>query len=330
MNYQDQIKEKIKVFFQNKKWKETLVFCFFLALSAGFWLLQTLQGETEMSFNVSLKYANIPPKIAFNQELPPKIKVTLKDKGIVLLSYLFGKKIAPINIDLKDLDIKENRFVISDYFLAKELNKALIPTTILLAVTPPELNIQYDVLKEKKLPVIFNGFLLPASGFMLFDDVRFNPSEIEVYGPENILDTLTGIYTQRVEFENLNEPLKTEIKLKPIEGVKMELNGVELLANVEEFTEKNFNLPIIPVNAPQKLILRTFPATVIVTCLLPLSQYNELKGSDLEVTVNYQELDTINSSTIPVNITKKPTWLKNFRLNPDKVEYLLEQKNETP
>lgn len=321
-------KTKIKVFFHKKKWRETLVFCFFLVLAVGFWLLESLQGESEITVDIPLLYKNVPSQIAFNQTPPEKIKVVLKDKGTVLIGYLFGEKIIPLDIDLSSLNIEKNTYTVSDDYLSKEIRKKLMTTTGLQTYSPSELLIRYDVLKQKKVPVLFNGLLLPAPGFMLFDDIRFTPSEITIYGPENILDTIKGIYTQRIDTNKIDRNLKIKVGLLSFQGVKPEPAEVELSASVEEFTEKIFNLPIQVKNMPQQLILRTFPAVIQVTCLLPISQYNEIEDTDLEVGVDYADFDTTNSSTIPVKMIRKPVWLKNYRLSPERVEFLLEeQKN---
>lgn len=62
------IKIKTKAFFQGEKWKEAVVFSFFVLLAFGFWLLKSLQQEYEIPVSLPVKYKHVPVNIAFNRD----------------------------------------------------------------------------------------------------------------------------------------------------------------------------------------------------------------------------------------------------------------------
>ena len=93
---------KINAFLRRQRWKEALIFFFFVLLSLGFWLLQSLQQEYEIEISIPVRYKNIPPDISFTETPPQEIIAKVKDKGSVLLNYSFGRSFAPIETNMKN------------------------------------------------------------------------------------------------------------------------------------------------------------------------------------------------------------------------------------
>ncbi len=92
---------KINAFLRRQRWKEALIFFFFVLLSLGFWLLQSLQQEYEIEISIPVRYKNIPPDISFTETPPQEIIAKVKDKGSVLLNYSFGRSFAPIETKIR-------------------------------------------------------------------------------------------------------------------------------------------------------------------------------------------------------------------------------------
>ena len=81
-------RERLQILWDNvhssmtrKLGREALVFAFFLLVSAGFWLLQTMREEYEMEVKVPVALVNVPEGTVITQELPSEITVMLKDRG---------------------------------------------------------------------------------------------------------------------------------------------------------------------------------------------------------------------------------------------------------
>ena len=78
--------KKIRGFLFTLVNKEFLIFLFFLLLSGIFWLLMTLNETYEMEFKIPVKVVNIPKNVVLTSDETDTAKVTLRDKGLVLLS----------------------------------------------------------------------------------------------------------------------------------------------------------------------------------------------------------------------------------------------------
>lgn len=321
----DIITKNIKTLSRKDNWNKVLMFLFFLIVSAGFWVLQTLQQMTDATFSIPITYTNKSDLIAFKDTLPHSLTVKVLDKGISLLNYSVNSKGQSIEIDLEPLSETNPDYIISAQHLEAACQKILPTTSVLVSHTPVTLSIHAFPLKEKLVPVFFNGEIVPAKGFMLTDKIQLSPETITVYGSQQVIDTLTGIYIQEIHSEGVDESTSYPVKLAPPVHIFPQTSTVNLRITVEECTEKTLEVPIQAKNFPEKYRLRTFPPSVKVVCRLPLSQYSAVNSTLFEASVFYSDSMSDSTSTIPVSITKKPEWISEIRYNPEKVEYLLEQ-----
>ena len=61
--------------------KEFLIFLFFLALSAIFWLMMALNETYEREITVPMSLTNVPKNVVLTTEMDSTVKVTVRDKG---------------------------------------------------------------------------------------------------------------------------------------------------------------------------------------------------------------------------------------------------------
>ena len=87
---------KIKDSLFNKKNRELLVFFVFFCISSVFWLLQTLNESFDTEIAVPMRLTNVPSDVVITTDLPEELKVTVHDKGTVLMRYLYAQKFNPV------------------------------------------------------------------------------------------------------------------------------------------------------------------------------------------------------------------------------------------
>ena len=146
------LNKQAKAYFHGDQWKEALVFFFFVLLAFGFWLLQSLQQEYEISLTFPVKYKELPADIAFDEEIPQQIMAKVKDKGSVLLNYTLGRTLLPIEVKL---DNKEKQGVLhfSKKQIENDIQKQLLATTSLIEFEPQQIEAFFSQRKHKALPV---------------------------------------------------------------------------------------------------------------------------------------------------------------------------------
>lgn len=317
--------KKMKASLQRQHWKEALVFFCFVLLSLGFWLLQSLQQEYEIEIKIPVKYKNIPPDISFTNIPPQEITAHVKDKGSVLLNYSFGRAFVPIDVNMKNQTDKSGTFTLSRNTIDSDIKKQLIATTILEGFEPQKIELTYSKRIKKELPVVFNGEVETVAGFKISGDIQINPHQVTVYASDLMLDTLKEIKTVFTEIKNGNKTVTKNIALEKIAETAIEPLNVTVTIPIEEYTEKTLEIPVICKDLPPHYTLRMFPATVKVTCSIPLSRFKELSENEFAIYISFADLEQNVSGTLPIKLAKKPDWVDTTTLKPDKIEFILEQ-----
>ena len=317
------LNKQTKAFFHGEQWKEALVFFFFVLLAFGFWLLQSLQQEYEITLTFPIKYKELPADIAFDEVMPQQLVAKVKDKGSVLLNYTIGRTLLPIEVKLESEE-KQGTLLFSKKQIENDIQKQLLSTTALIEFEPQQINATYSQRKHKALPVKFDGDIQFVAGFQLAGEIQIKPSTMDAYASAAALDTLQEVLTSFMEVKKGNKTVQRTVTLRPIAGVNLVPTTVTVILPIEEYTEKSLTLPIICKGVPHHYKVRLFPSEVTVTCSVPLSRFTALSESQFEIAIDYDELEQSASGTCLVHLTRKPEWVHTPTLLPTQVEFLLE------
>jgi hypothetical protein len=303
-----------------------LVFFTFVVLAFIFWLIRYYQQKFEIELSIPLQYEQVPPDLILSDSVPQKINLKIQDKGTLLLNYLFTKRWDAIDINLEDISLSPSPYVVQRNVLSGLLYEHLSTTTQLISFYPENIVIHYFPLKKKEVPVVLNGDILVAPGYIFADTIALAPSTIIVYGEPQVIDTLKVIRTAPVKKTNIDKKLAISLDLQIPNGIHSATDKVKLTADVEAYTEKSFELPIVSRNLPENRYVRFFPSTAEIICQVALSKYAQLTETDLEVSIDYNELKQNKNTSVALTLGKKPKGLINYRIVPERVEYLIEQK----
>ncbi|MDH6534510.1 YbbR-like domain-containing protein [Parabacteroides sp. 52] len=319
------VRRKIKAFLYRQRWKEALIFFSFLLLSFGFWYLQSLQQEYEIEISIPVRYKNVPPDITFTDTVPHKIIARVRDKGSVLLNYTFGRTFTPIEANMKSMPKDKGVVTIERKNIESDIYKQLLTTTTLIGFDPAHIHLNYSKQAEKEIPVRFDGNISPAAGFQQSGDLLISPSVVQAYAADVVLDTLKEVKTVFTHISKADKTMTRIISLQKTEGIVYNPESVSITIPIEEFTDKTLDIPVIVSNIPDDYTVRLFPATVKVTCSVPLSRFKDLSEEQFFIQIPYIELEQNITGVMPIELTEKPDWVQSTTITPNKIEFILEQ-----
>ena len=325
-----EIQNRIRTFFHSKGWKNFLVFLSFVGLASCFWALQYFHQRFEFEAPLKVNYEHIPAGIALLDNPPQEMTLHLQDKGIAYLNYLIKQSRnhpLSITIDLGAISPYKSSYVIDQTVLRNLIGSKLSATTQLQMFSPDNIEINYSPLAQKEMPVTIDGTVSPAVGYF-FDSIEIEPAQVIAYGNEAALDTLYEIRTSPVDYKNIDKNWTASTQLQTPEGIRLSVDNVKLSASVEEYTEKTFQLPVICNNMPSNRNVRFFPSMVELVVSVGLSRYAQLSKSNFEIAVNYNDLSKKNTANCSLVLTHQPVGVKSYRIIPNVIEFLIEQKSE--
>jgi hypothetical protein len=306
--------------------KEAFVFLSFLILSTLLWFLQKMSHIQELKADVPIEYVGIPNNVEIIGNLPKTLTVRFKDKGSSLFSYVLRRDLPPFTVNLTDRFTGSGRIILPTVMYENSIFSTLKSSASQIHISPDTLIIKYERLYKKKIPVRFYGSIQPAQQYAMTRGVSIDPSWIEVYGPKKIIDTLSVIYTRPIILEDVKDSVYGWYKLNIFKGLHASQTKVHVHATVEAFTEKTLEVPVVGINVPEEFLLRTFPATVKVVCLVSVSHFKELGNDDIQVVIDYNTLMKGNNGKVKPKVYCSSAPLIHYHTSPETVDFLLETK----
>lgn len=319
------ISKRIKDFLLAKKSREFLIFLFFMFVSFSFWLLQVLNDDYETEYTVSLRMKDVPDNVVLTSELPSNMKITLKDRGTVLVNYSLGQGLMPLTLDFAEYSDKGNQVRIPSITLAKKITAQLSQSTKLVAIKPDTLEFIYTKGAAKTVPVKICGTITPERQYYVSDTI-FSPDSVRVYAPKSILDTITAAYTKTIDFEEVSDTVRKRVSFSSVKGARFIPDYSDLTLKVDVYAEKTVDVPVVGVNFPHDKVLRTFPSKAKVTFQIGLSRFMEVGADDFQVVVDYDDLQNEGGDKCKLQLKEIPKGVNHVRVNPNEMDYIIEQK----
>ena len=318
---------KIRNFLYSQKCKRFLVFLFFLSVSAGFWLLQTLNETLEVKLRIPLQLQGVPKTAVLTLEPPSDVEVTLRDRGTVLTRYLYRSTFAPLAVDFSKYDkgAVNDRVIVPKNDVQQLLQAQLSSSTRVQKITPDTIEYYYNRGLAYRLPVKVVGSVKTTAQNYL-NALQCYPDSVELYAPTHVMDTMRYAYTNEVSWEGLTESVAEEVGLHPIKGVKYNTPSVQVKALVDYYIEKTIEVPIEGINFPADKMLRAFPSKAKVTFRVGAAHSNRKWEDAFVLVVSYEELLNNENSKYHLRLKSQPSDVSHVRIVPADVDYLIEHK----
>ena len=311
------------------KGHDLLVFLFFLAVSFGFWLLQSLNETLERDVRVALQLTGVPDDIVIIDSLPSTFSVTLHDRGLTLARHSFSSLFRPnrIKIDFSEYDTgqEEAEVHIFSSDIQRMLRRVFAASTKIQSMRPDTLRFAYNHGYSRTLPVRLEG-TLRASPQNYIQTVSIDPDSVRVFGQKATLGMMDAIRTEAFVLDELHETGTYRIALRDQKFLRCEPQQVSLTVSVGYYTEKTVRVPVIGLNFPADKKLRTFPSQVSVTFRVESGLYHRVAAEDFVLATTYEDLlENTENIKLPLPLRTVPEGVSNVRISPQEVDYLIEQ-----
>ena len=306
--------------------RDFLVFLFFLGLSGIFWLSLTLNETYEREFSIPVSVVDIPKNAVLTSDEVDTIKMTIRDKGIVLVAYQYGDYLNRLRIPFKNYTRNNGSGSVPASELQKLVYQNLVSSSKITACKPDKLEFFYNYGTNKKVPVRWSGRVIPEELYFI-SRVDYSPDSVTVYASDEKLDSINIIYTETLNYANFRDTLTITCQLAKIKGVKVVPDKVKINFFTDVLTEENIEgVPIQGINLPDGKALRTFPAKVTVSFVTGVSVFRNLRPEDFTIVADYNEIKRHPSEKCRITLKNVPPGISRARLDVTLVDYLIENE----
>ena len=306
---------------KSTRFRSFLTFLVFVAIAAMFWLILTLNDSVQDGCIVNVRITNKPDSVTFISDVPKTLHVEVRDKGSSLMRSMWMKT-PTVNLNFRELaEHGVMRCSRSDMMAA--LKETFGAGASIISTSLDSLRLVYSDRPGKSLPVVVVVNTSAKTGYMVYGSPLADPVRILAYGPREILDTMTRVYTKSYVESGLSESVKFVSELKPIPGVRLIPSKVDVKVNVEPLVAKEEMVVVVAENVPDDEDLLLFPSNVRVSYYVPMSEYSD-ESKAVRVVVDYKEIADHMGERLPLRIEPvKDKIAINPKLYSDSVEYTL-------
>lgn len=310
---------------KSERFRSLLLFLIFVGIAALFWLIMALNDSVQANVQANVRISNKPDSVTFISDVPKTLHVEVADKGTGLM------RVAWFHTPTVDLSFPElasdGQLVCSRTDMMAALKAAFGGNATIISSSIDSLRLTYTDRPGKSVPVQVSLQTSAKAGFVVYGTPKSDPPRVTVYGPREILDTLTRVFTRTYVEHNLSESREFTAELSHIHGARIIPQKVGVKINVEPLVVKEEMVTVIPENVPSGENLLLFPSKVHVAYYVPMTEFSS-EAIPVRVVADYHDVSTHRSARLPLRIeinegsnAVRPT------LHSDSVEYTLIKNN---
>ena len=299
-------------------------FLFFLFFAVVIWIFVQFSKQYDEVLEIPLEYTNVPPDKLLMEDNPNSLEFRIRENGFTVAWFSLFPPTLTIDLSQTTVengafryDLNENRPQLQSQ-LDLDLGENGFLRDVLL--------VDFEQKQEKYLPVIPRLDIEYAAGYSAVEGPVFEPDSVRVTGPDNILDTLSRLYTLPLKLSKVKDDKNGILHLDTLElpNVTFYRNEIAYAVDVEKFTEGKVQVPIEIMNVPRGLNVVIFPKEVVLFYQVNLKDFSKITASDFRVVVDFNNVRGEQDFLIP-KVIQKPEFTSNIRLNEKRIQFIIKK-----
>ncbi len=307
----------LKIFFTQPKLLKILLASLF---SVILWVFVSFSNDYTTTFRIPIEFTNIKEGNSLLSQSHSDISLTINGQGWSLAQITFGPKTTfkistNENVGLQNYNVRD---AISD-------NVWLSTSVQVVLIAPLDISYSVERLNYKTVPLVSDVVIGISDGYGLVSKVELTPDSVKISGPKSLVKSIESVSTKKFEFDDINESISTQLKLKSIKYINFENNMTNIEFGVQKIVDKTFySIPINVINVPNLRELYLFPPNVDITLRGGLENLGvqDVEGISAVVDFNDAFRDTLGFVKAQVTI---PEFTTLTNVKPNTLKYIIKQ-----
>ena len=305
-----------------------------VGLAILLWIFIVSSEMYTLAMTVPIEVRNLSEQKALKEEVPERAIVKFEGTGRSLFKTLLLKRFYKDFKLVLDLDriSDEYEFILNEYFRIYP-KKIVIPNEFdiqyIEVESPREIKISLDDYSVKSIPVVINIAIDPAPGFVVVGDIKVEPSEIEIAGPNNVVENVTSIKFQVDTLNNTATDINEYFYLDlPYRQIQLSHSKVMLSADIQALSEKIISeVPVTVINVPDGYRVFVSPHTISLTIIGGIDYIELVLPNDIKLTIDFNRQWKLGRQFYEPQVTVPSGVIDWQDLSPPNVELIVTQGN---
>tara|TARA_B100001057_G_scaffold188535_1_gene189345 strand:+ start:2825 stop:3793 length:969 start_codon:yes stop_codon:yes gene_type:complete len=313
--------KKVFDFFISGSNRSVIAICFLMSLL--FWFLIKFSKEYTYYVDYPIELINQPVDKYWKDEHIPPLKVKVNGYGFNFLKEIFSNRL--LNVDVSKLQHANS----NTYFWLSQSERSNIAIELngfsILEIDPDTLFLNFSNKTKKSVQVKVPLNLNFRENYEQYGSFKISPNTIDVFGPSHILDTLSFVYTNVLNQNDIVQSISSNLKIQlPNKLLSAKDYDINFIQEVARFTQISNIIPIKLKNVPKGKELRIKPAEVELSYWVAMQDVDKINSSDFFVYCDYNEVDMTDNAILNVFIdeSKTPSIVQKVKYHPSNVEFI--------
>ena len=308
---------------ERKNKRSIFTFLIFLVISTAAWFLVKLSENyvTQTTFRLQMEEVPADKWISSDEQ---SVKMSLNIDGFHTLRYkMIRDRFVTVNMAEVPYRLENgNTYSFSSQYVAEKVAERLGINASDITMNDAKIYFTMDALKSKVVPIVLQSDITTARQYNIYGLPMLDPSSVTIFGPQEVIDTIKTVKTERLTMNNVSQNFSTTLALDLLGGqIRSDVKEVSAEVQVEKFTEMDVE---VPIRVSDSLKLRFFPETMSVKCLVAMRDYASITPESFSVAIDKQQLKAMQP-LLDVSLASWPPTVQILSTRPDKVEYLIVQ-----
>ncbi len=284
------------------------------------WVFVSFSNEYTTSFKVPVKLINIKEGNALLYQSASEVTLSVKGEGWVLAQITFGPETV--------FNISTNKKVgIHSVVVRGAINENtwISPSLQVAIISPSKIDYTIERVRFKEVPIVFDADINIKNGYKLVSKISLNPDSVKISGPQSLINSISSVSTEKIDYQNIDEKVNEQILLKPQKYITYSKQFSNIKFDVQKLVDKTFkNIPLVVENVPNLRELELFPSSISVTLRGGLNNLGVMSADSIKATVNFNDAFLDSLGVIKPKI-ETPNYTTVTNVNPKTLKYIIKQ-----
>lgn len=313
-----------------------------LIFGIALWFLVISQKDFQLSLEVPLNFVKIPETLAIASKPPHTLHITVEGKSwdLIRLEQLMqdpNQNAVAMVIDMQQAELGSTRI----HMDAKNFVAAGFPD---IRFVEPEnqllfVDLDIDTRITRNIPIKSVISFNAAQGYLIADEPKLTPEEVQVSGARNALTRIIDIPTDSLSFDTLRESQKFTIPLdfsSLPSFVNPSDSSITVSVDIQKMDSRTFqDIPVNLIGFFDKGTYSLEPKTLSVEITGGVQALDSITAGNIELLMEFnrfaiEDADSLAPTvklTLPAHINREMS-IKAIQLKPEKVT--LQKKEIAP
>jgi len=275
-----------------------------LLIALFLWFHAVTEKEYEVRRVVPIEVTAVPHELVLAKPIPSEAVIRLRGRGKQLIIPHFSH----VRLLIEATWAKKGTIQIA---LSPEHVDVAHGTGTLEAeiISPQKLDLEFDALLSKKVPVRSRIEIGPAVGFIQVGPIVFKPDSVLVEGPDKYVRSIDSVTTDSANYSGSKKAITDLVSLMSPEGFNVFYipHQIDAIIDIQRLVQRTIDeVPVTLTNIPEGIAAHLEPSAISITISGGESYLSSLSAEDFSVSADYRKAHQRTDNLINARINLPP------------------------